>query len=66
MTVVHTIITIVAAVATVKWIKWKVIARTITYILVEKRCIEPSDEEIRECTKIVIRKSVKDLLKSNR
>lgn len=65
MTVVHTIITIIAVVAVIKWIKWKVAAITTAYIL-EKRCIEPSDEEIRECTQIVIRRSLEELLKTKR
>lgn len=62
-----TVILIILTVASlIGWVRWKLSTRAIIYWLLEKRNIEPDVDEIRECTQIVIKKSIDDLLKTKR
>lgn len=63
MTVILIILTVASLIG---WVRWKLSTRAIIYWLLEKRKIEPDVDEIRECTQIVIKRSIDDLLKTKR
>ena len=57
---------ILTAVILIGYTKWKLSTKAIIYWLLEKKSIELDADEIQECTKIVIKKTLEDLMKSKR